>query len=402
MGIDSLVLLATSVAAAGGPGGTWLTLLLAGLAPTIRASFEWGQLLYFDLKRLEAPLFTNLRARFDREALRLAVALGLIFSIVAVLVASVVMGLREIHVVGLPPLLIGASLLGAAQVEAFAAGDYRRAALGGLVLCRGGRPGNARASRSIRSCCSSSPPGWRRPPSEPRGGRLAGRSGEGSTAVPTAWLARLAAQPGPVRLGRAELAPGRPSPATMRRGPASIGASGGSLTGSATWCEPRTPSRGWRRGPCSGSRRPTRPRAGFLERSRKRVGRSAPSRGSARSRPAPTRPAPSSPGTSSGARPRGANRPAASPSKSRFHARFPTGSSSSRSRRSRRRSPQALRAIGRAVLWEAARFIRSLGRAAGSRSLRCVLLVSRLERSRWSSSSTAPCPDACAAIGVAS
>ena len=39
--------------------------------PTIRAGADWAALLYFDLKRLELRLFTNLRKRFERELQRL-------------------------------------------------------------------------------------------------------------------------------------------------------------------------------------------------------------------------------------------------------------------------------------------------------------------------------------------
>lgn len=137
MSADSLVVLAIVGAARNSPEGPSLVLLFTAISPTVRAGFEWSQLIYFDLKRLEAPLFSNLRRRLDRGTLRLALVLGFTFSGVGLVVASAFIGLRDVWLGALVPFLVGASLLGLAEMEAFAAGAYRRVLLGGSVFLAG-------------------------------------------------------------------------------------------------------------------------------------------------------------------------------------------------------------------------------------------------------------------------
>lgn len=93
--------------------------------PTIRAGADWANILYFDLKRLELRLFTNLRRRFERHTLELAWLLGLAFCAAAL---GITAAFDPESVSGLAVPLIGffvaRSLLARAQVQAFAEGAY--------------------------------------------------------------------------------------------------------------------------------------------------------------------------------------------------------------------------------------------------------------------------------------
>ena len=362
MGVDSLVLLLAAAAATGVAGGTWLALLLAALAPTVRASFDWGQLLYFDLKRLEAPLFSNLRARFDRAATRLAVVLGLAFAVASVALAVVVLEVRDIHLAGVAVLLIGASLLGGAQVEAFAGGAYRRAALGGAALVIAAALTATRLFDidPLAILIAATWTGW----AAVRIGTRFTRNGVagGAPDVPSAWLARLTAQQGPVMVGRADVArnvTGPDGPAAgrdwrVRRLADRVAA----LVGDAravTWLSPRTVL--WFEVPG--------PRA---DRTRGRVAESA----------GPTSSIAGIGPFGTGAEAADAIRrwdpfagveQAAAESRTsviaRFRAAFPAGIVFDPATGTPPELATAAAADRRAALWDAARFIRTLGRAEG-------------------------------------
>ena len=139
VGLEALVLLLVVAAAgpASGSVGASMVALLAALGPIIRAGFEWARLLYFDLVRLGLPLLADLRRRFDRGVLRLAVVVGLITWLVASLIGVAVLGVRDPALFGvLLPFFVARSVLAAAQMRAFAGGAYRRLTLvgtGGLA-----------------------------------------------------------------------------------------------------------------------------------------------------------------------------------------------------------------------------------------------------------------------------
>lgn len=129
MALDSLVVLALLYGAAR-DSEALVVLFLA--APTIRAGVDWARLLYFDLKRLELRLFTNLRRRFERHTLRLAWLLGVIFWLCASAIATAFYA-RSIGALYLALLafFLARSLLARAQIQAFAEGAY------GAVLATG-------------------------------------------------------------------------------------------------------------------------------------------------------------------------------------------------------------------------------------------------------------------------
>jgi hypothetical protein len=129
MAVDSLAVLALLYGAEA-DSESLLVLFLA--MPAIRAGFDWARLLYFDLKRLELRLFTNLRRRFERHTLRLASLLGVVFWAVAAAVAAAYYGSRSgALVLALLAFFVARSLLARVQIQAFADGSY------GAVLATG-------------------------------------------------------------------------------------------------------------------------------------------------------------------------------------------------------------------------------------------------------------------------
>lgn len=137
MAVDSLAVLAV-VGAITARHSEWLAVLVAAVAPSIRAGFDWSQLVYFDLTRLGGPVLRSLRSRLDRAALRLAVVNGVGFGVVAlgvaVLVSVLALGRAEPDLLALVPLAVGSSLLGLGQMEAFTDRAYGRAIAGGAVF----------------------------------------------------------------------------------------------------------------------------------------------------------------------------------------------------------------------------------------------------------------------------
>lgn len=125
MSVDSLLVLVLFTTQRNALEKTGLFSLFFLLSPTVRASFEWAQLLYFDLKRLEIRVFRNLKRRFERDVLRLAVVLGLLFSGVAVVIGALVYqaSLGDLAWV-LVPFFVSISLLATVQIEAYAARAY--------------------------------------------------------------------------------------------------------------------------------------------------------------------------------------------------------------------------------------------------------------------------------------
>jgi hypothetical protein len=137
-GVDSLLVLVLFTTERSSLGKTGLFALFFLLSPTVRAGSEWAQLMYFDLKRLEIHLFHNLRRRFERGILRLAVALGLLFSGMATLIGTLVYraSLGDLAWV-LVPFFVSISLLAAVQIAAFAERAYTALA-GNAGLCLAG------------------------------------------------------------------------------------------------------------------------------------------------------------------------------------------------------------------------------------------------------------------------
>jgi hypothetical protein len=178
--------------------------------PTIRAGAEWARLLYFDLKRLELRLFTNLRKRFERQTLELAWLLGLVFWAVAAAIAT---GYYGRSVAGLALALLGffvaRSLLARAQIQAFAESAYEAVlGTGGLcllgfaavALVAEGETARLAAVAIVAAVCAVALTRLR---------RFARARGEPGTALLTLeWLRRLGGVRAPVRVGSARVVSG--------------------------------------------------------------------------------------------------------------------------------------------------------------------------------------------------
>ena len=112
--------------------------LFYAVAPTIQAGFDWAQLFYFDLKRLETDAFANLKRRYERFVERLSWGIGIAFWIVACLAGVVLLG-RKLGVAYalLLPFFVSRSALAFAQIRSFSAGRYRELLTSGLWLLGG-------------------------------------------------------------------------------------------------------------------------------------------------------------------------------------------------------------------------------------------------------------------------
>jgi hypothetical protein len=175
--------------------------------PTIRAGAEWARLLYFDLKRLELRLFTNLRKRFERHTLQLAWLLALVFWAVA---AGIATGYYGSDVGGLALALLGffvaRSLLARAQIQAFAEGAYAEVLATGALCLVGfaavalfadGETARLAAVGVVAAACTAALSRYRR--------SVRTRGEPGTALLTLEWLRRLGNVRAPVRIGSARV-----------------------------------------------------------------------------------------------------------------------------------------------------------------------------------------------------
>jgi hypothetical protein len=204
MALDALAVLALLY---GAKTDSDALLVLFLTMPTIRAGADWAQLLYFDLKRLELRLFTNLRKRFERHTLELAWLLGLVFWGAAVGISA---GFDLSIARNLAPALLGffvaRSLLARAQIQAFADGRYASVIGTGLLCLVGlaavgplasGEAPRLGAVALVAAVCAAA---------LARLSRSARAHGEPGTSLLTLeWLQRLGNLHSPVRVGSARV-----------------------------------------------------------------------------------------------------------------------------------------------------------------------------------------------------
>ena len=204
MAVDSLAVLAL-LFGADTDSESLLVLFLA--MPAIRAGFDWARLLYFDLKRLELRLFTNLRRRFERHTLHLAALLGVVFWAVAAGIAAAYYGSRAgTLVLGLLAFFVARSLLARVQIQAFAEGSYAAVLATGVLLVGGlaavgplaeGEPERLGAIAAVAATAAAVLARVR---------HTARAHGEPGVALLTLeWLRRLGHVRGPVRVGSARI-----------------------------------------------------------------------------------------------------------------------------------------------------------------------------------------------------
>jgi hypothetical protein len=114
------------------------TTLVFAAAPLIRAGFEWIQLFYFDLKKLDRPVLRRWREEFGRRLSILSALVALILWIPASIIARAYYGPRSwtfFAAFGL--FFLGRGLLAAAQMRVYARGAYARLFLSGLIVLAG-------------------------------------------------------------------------------------------------------------------------------------------------------------------------------------------------------------------------------------------------------------------------
>jgi hypothetical protein len=204
VGMDSMLVLVLFTTERGAGGKTGLFALLFLLSPTVRAASEWAQLLYFDLKRLESRVFHNLKRRFERDILRLAVVMGILFagvaSIVGVLISQTpVRNLAWVVVL----FFLALALLASAQVRTYSERAYPALISIGIACLAGFAAVGVFVSSERETLLGLTAVA------------LSGfvllhtqadlvEGDEGSSLIwPTEWLAELRAVTGPVRVGAA-------------------------------------------------------------------------------------------------------------------------------------------------------------------------------------------------------
>jgi hypothetical protein len=204
MALDALAVLAL-LYGAGEDSASLVVLFLA--APTIRAGSDWARLLYFDLKRLELRMFTNLRRRFERHTWALAWLLGLVFAVLASGIATAFYGnsLGSLYG-GLLAFFLARSLLAREQIQAFAEGAYAALFTTGVACLAGltavGPLANGETERmtgvALVTAVSAAALARLR-----RSTRAHGEPG--AALLPLEWLARLGQVPHEVRVGSARV-----------------------------------------------------------------------------------------------------------------------------------------------------------------------------------------------------
>ncbi len=204
MALDALAVLALLF---GAKTDSDALLVLFLTMPTIRAGADWAQLLYFDLKRLELRLFTNLRKRFERHTLELAWLLGLLFWAAAVAITALFdAGSARDLAPALLAFFVARSLLAREQIQAFAEGRYVAVmttgalCLGGLAavgFVASGEAARLGAVALVAASCALA---------LARLSRTARAQGEpGTTLLTLEWLRRLGNLHSPVRVGSARV-----------------------------------------------------------------------------------------------------------------------------------------------------------------------------------------------------
>lgn len=206
MSLDSLVVLGVFAAVQQG-GASWpFALAIAAGAPSVRAGFDWAQLLYFDLKRLDDRPFADLRRRFVRRATLLAPMLGLGFWAIAGLAGTAIVGLDAWRLeLGLLPFFLGSSVLAVGQMDAFSSRSYRPIAMSGAVFAGGMLALGPLGSLGVGSATGLVAVVWLALGVFVVARRLDPSSAPERESLPTAWLERLVRDPGPVSVGSVRL-----------------------------------------------------------------------------------------------------------------------------------------------------------------------------------------------------
>jgi hypothetical protein len=138
MSLEAVLAIVIFLAGGGRGDSTSLLLLIFVISPAIRAGYEWAQLFYFDLKKLEVVPFGNLSSWLAARMLGLAWVIGPLFWALGSLATSMVLR-RPMESLCWPMLsfFLSRSLLAAIQVQAFAEGAYARIIVNGMLALGG-------------------------------------------------------------------------------------------------------------------------------------------------------------------------------------------------------------------------------------------------------------------------
>lgn len=86
--LDNIIVILLFVSANRGPVDYNMFLFFYLISPFIHSTYSWAQLFYFDLKRLEMDLLTEMKYRFGRFVRRVSWFIGLTFFVIASLVGT--------------------------------------------------------------------------------------------------------------------------------------------------------------------------------------------------------------------------------------------------------------------------------------------------------------------------
>ena len=135
MRLDGLLMLAVAHGRDRTRDTVTLFVLFVAIAPAVRAGFDWAQLLYFDLKKLDVPCLQGLRRRYERLTFYLASLVGLALWGLACIMATLILQRDLGHLYWLlAPFFLARSFLGVALIQAFAKRRYGALLLSGTLL----------------------------------------------------------------------------------------------------------------------------------------------------------------------------------------------------------------------------------------------------------------------------
>lgn len=133
--LDHLLVISLFYGAYRSQRGFELLLLFYLVGPFVRAAYEWAQLFYFDLMRLEPDLFETLRERFSHFVRRVALVMGLLCWMLACLFGTVLVqrNMGPLYFL-LAVFFLVRSLLAFYQIRAFTEHRYRALVLTALLI----------------------------------------------------------------------------------------------------------------------------------------------------------------------------------------------------------------------------------------------------------------------------
>ena len=135
MKLDAFLMLAMFHSRVPAANGVSLFVFFVSIGPAIQAGFDWAQLLYFDLKKLNTRCLRALRQRYERSAFHLAWVVGIaLWGFACVLGTAITRrNLGDLYwLIG--PFFLARSFLALAQIQAFTARRYRALFTSGALL----------------------------------------------------------------------------------------------------------------------------------------------------------------------------------------------------------------------------------------------------------------------------